>query len=167
MNRFAQQPEQPDPELESPNVRFQPGRNEIARAIKILQRMDPNYFKGVREIVVTPGAYYGFVESGEGKDPSVIHVNADKIVQESGQEQGPEAAIATAITIAHEKGHVASYNMEQGFVGGESPAQQEENKVKGWIENNRQSLDSILANKTYDIVRLADVYLAISTVKTF
>jgi hypothetical protein len=134
----------PDPELEGPNVRVTPGRVDVNCAIEILKLMDPNYFKGVREVVVAPSSYYGHVESGPEKDPSVINVNADRIVQESGGAQtGPEAAIGAAKVIAHERGHVGSFETEQGFVGGEGPAEQEEARVEQWINANMQRINAL------------------------
>jgi hypothetical protein len=121
-------------QLESPNVTIQPGRPEANCALEILKRWKPDYFVGVREIVIGPSSDYGHVESGPDKDPTVIHVNADRIVQESGgQQRGRAAALACAQVIAHEKGHVASFNPEQGFVGGETPAQAQEQDFETWL----------------------------------
>lgn len=134
-----------DQELESPNVVVQPGTPVIQKAVEVLKRMDPNYFKGARQIVVGVSPHFGHVESGPGKDPAVININLNRIVQEAGgQTQGPEVVVAAAVIIAHEAGHVKSFNAQQGFVGGEAPAEQEENRVRQWIEQNRNRLQDLL-----------------------
>ena len=134
-----------DSELRSPNIVVEPSEPTIQKAVKVLQRMNPNYFIGVRKLVVAPSGQYGHVESGPNKDPAVININAQRILQESGgATTGAEAIIAAACTIAHEKGHVASFDPKIGFQGGESPAEAEESKVRGWIESNRSSLKDLL-----------------------
>jgi hypothetical protein len=131
-----------DSELDTPNVIVQPTEPVIDKAIKILKRMDPSYFKGVRRVQISPSSmYYGFVESGQDKDPAVININMGKIKQESTSE---DAAISAAITIAHERGHVLSYNESQGFVGGETPAEQEEKRVADWIKQNHLLIQDLL-----------------------
>jgi hypothetical protein len=131
-----------DSELDTPNVVVQPTEPVIDKAIKVLKRMDPSYFRGVRRIQISPSSmYYGFVESGENKDPAVININMAKIKQESNSD---DAVISAAITIAHERGHVTSYNESQGFVGGEAPAEQEERRVASWIEQNRALIQDLL-----------------------
>lgn len=130
-----------DQELSGPNVVVEPMEPVVQKAISLLKRMDPNYFSGVRKVVVSPASmYYGFVESGPDKDPSIINVNMAKIKQES----GPAAVIAAATTIAHEKGHVGSFENTQGFVGGEAPAEVEEQRVAGWIQQNQGRLQDLL-----------------------
>jgi hypothetical protein len=119
----------------SPNITIQPGKPEANCALDILKLWDPTYFMKVKEIIIGPSADYGHVESGAGKDPSVVYINADRIVAEAGQQSGKAAAIATASVIAHEKAHVTSFNEEQGFVGGEVPAEQEEQKFKQWLDS--------------------------------
>ena len=120
--------------INTPNVTIQPGRKEADCALEILKLWQPNFFQGVREIVIGPSADYGHVESGPNKDPAVIYLNADRIVSESGGQQGGQAAaLATAKVIAHEKGHVASYNNQQGFVGGETPAENQEQEFENWL----------------------------------
>ena len=124
----------------TPNITIQPGRPETNCALDILKLWNPNFFVGVFEIVVHPSANYGFVESGEGKNPKTIHINADRIVAESGgQQNGKAAALAAASVIAHEKGHVASFTDEQGFVGGESPAEAQEQELKQWLNSGGMS----------------------------
>jgi hypothetical protein len=132
----------PDSELDTPNVVVQPTEPVIDKAIKILKRMDPGYFRGVRKIQISPSSmYYGFVESGKDKDPAIININMSKINQESNSD---DAVISAAITIAHERGHIASYNESQGFVGGEAPAEQEERRVASWIEQHRSLIQDLL-----------------------
>jgi len=126
--------------VNTPNVTIQPGRPEANCALEILKLWKPNYFVGVREIVVGPSANYGHVESGPGKDPAVIYLNADRIVSEAGGQQGGQAAaLAAAKVIAHEKGHVASFNPQQGFVGGESPAENQEHDFENWLSSGGMS----------------------------
>ena len=130
-----------DAELNTPAVVIQPMEPVINKAVNLLKRMDPNYFQGVRRIQVSPASiYYGFVESGQQKDPSVVNINMGKIKQEGGN----DAVIAAATTIAHEVGHVKSYNQQQGFVGGESPAEAEERRVADWIKQNQGRLQDLL-----------------------
>lgn len=129
-HRFAQ-----DPQLDSPNVTIQPGKPEANAALDILKLWNPQFFQGTREIVIGPSPNYGFVESGPNKDPSIIYLNADRIVAESGQQNGKAAALATAEVIAHEKGHIDSYDPSQGFQGGESPAEQKEQEFRQWLNS--------------------------------
>jgi len=134
-----------DPELDSPNVVIQPGTPALQKAVEILKRMDPNYFVGVRTIIVGVSPDFGHVESGPDKDPSIINVNLNKINQQAGgQTTGPEVIKASALVIAHERGHVKSYNQQQGFVGGEGPAMTEENRVKQWMETNQSRIQDLL-----------------------
>jgi hypothetical protein len=120
----------------TPNITIQPGRPEANCALEILKRWDPNYFMNVKEIIIGPSADYGHVESGPDKDPSVIYINADRIVAETGgQQSGRAAALACAKVIAHEKGHVGSYKDQSGFEGGELPAEQEETAFENWLSS--------------------------------
>jgi hypothetical protein len=119
----------------TPSITIQPGRPEANCALDILKKWKPDFFIGVRSIVIGPSPNYGYVESGPDKDPTVIYINADRIVNESGQQNGKAAAIATARVIAHEKGHVASFNDAQGFVGGETPAQIQEQEFDNWLKS--------------------------------
>ena len=133
-----------DAELNTPAVVIQPMEPVINKAVNLLKRMEPNYFQGVRRIQVSPASiYYGFVESGQQKDPSVVNINMGKIKQEGGNDE-TAAVIAAATTIAHEVGHVKSYNQQQGFVGGESPAEAEERRVADWIKQNQGRLQDLL-----------------------
>lgn len=128
--RYAQ-----DAQLDTPNITIQPGRPEANCALEILKLWKPGYFIGVREIIIGPSANYGYVESGPDKDPAVIYINADRIVAESGQQSGKAAALAAAEVIAHEKGHVDSFDENQGFVGGESPAEAQEQEFRQWLDS--------------------------------
>lgn len=124
-----------DAELNTPNVKIQPGRPETNAALDILKLWQPGFFIGVREIIVGPSANYGHVESGPDKDPSIVYLNADRIVAESGGQQGGKAAaLAAAKVIAHEVGHVKSFNPDQGFVGGETPAEVNEQDFDNWLK---------------------------------
>lgn len=125
-----------DPELESPNVRIEPMESVVQKAVELLKQKDPNYFKGVRSIVLnTSGSSYGHVESGPNKDPAIINLNFARIKQEVLANGGSDEDIVRAVAeiIAHEKGHVASYKPEQGFVGGENPAEQEASRIRNMI----------------------------------
>ena len=123
-----------DPELDSPNIKIEPQESLIQKAVDLLKREDPSFFQGVRKIVSGDEPNYGHVESGPGKDHTVIHVNFPRISREVKQKmQGApqeeiEKEIARQIgsTIAHERGHVFSFHPEMGFQGGESPAEQAE-----------------------------------------
>jgi hypothetical protein len=117
----------------SPQITIQPGKPEADCALAILKAWNPNYFLEVARIVIGPSPNYGYVQSGPDKDPAVIYINADRIIQEAGTQQGKAAAIACASVIAHEKGHISSFKEENGFQGGESPAIAEENKFKQWL----------------------------------
>jgi hypothetical protein len=122
--------------LNTPNITIQPGRPEANCALEILKLYNPNYFTGVRSIVIGPSADYGHVESGPDTDPTVIYLNADRIVAEAGGKQGgQEAALATAKVIAHEVGHIKSYDKQQGFIGDESPAEKQENELENWLNS--------------------------------
>lgn len=126
-----------DPELASPNIEVQPAESQIQEAVQRIKSKEPSYFVGVRSIVVSPGSGYGFVESGQNKDPNVIHINLQKIKsdvsqQMSGADQKDiNEAIVNAVveTIAHEKGHISGYKPESGFAG-EGSAEQESQRVQ-------------------------------------
>lgn len=136
-----------DPELASPDIKIEPMESNIHKAVELLKRVNPGYFVGVRKIVVDTGAGYGHVSSGPGQDPSIIHINLSKIRSEiqnklsaaSKEDQEKELVRQIAITISHEKGHVASYNENTGFPG-EAPATSEENSMMGKIDNYYNSL---------------------------
>lgn len=125
---------QPDPQLASPNVSIEPANSLIQKAVDLIKKVEPGYFSGVRKIVVTTSPNYGHVESGPNKDPAVINVNLARIQNEAhGSEQDIVKALAT--TIAHEKGHVKSFDSNLGFQGGEGPAQAEEQRIANLIGN--------------------------------
>ena len=132
-------------QVNTPNVTIQPGRPEANCALEILKRWKPDYFVGVASIVIGPSADYGHVESGPEKDPSVIYINADRIIAESGGvQQGRAAALACAKVIAHEKGHVASFKPELGFEGGEGPAEAQEQEFENWLNSGgMQQVESL------------------------
>lgn len=125
-------------QTDSPDIVIEPLENLIQQAVNQLKQRDPNYFKGVTKIVSHSGPAYGHVESGPGKDPTVINLDFPRIKREVESEMGgsdrksiDEAIIDALIdTIAHEKGHVQSFDPQTGFVGGESPAEAEAQKMK-------------------------------------
>jgi hypothetical protein len=133
--KSAQQPEPPDPELQSPQVRIEPQETLIDKAVQKLKQMQPNYFIGVRKIVSGPESHYGHVTDKD--DPAIIHINFPRIKSEvekslSGmpKEQVDEEIINKIVSVlAHEAGHVKSYDKERGFVGNEAPAIAEENRI--------------------------------------
>lgn len=128
----------------TPNITIQPGKPEANCALDILKKWKPNYFIGVKSIILGPSPNYGYVESGPDKDPTVIYINADRIVNEAGQQSGKEAAIATARVIAHEKGHVDSFDNNNGFIGGETPAQMQEQEFDNWLNSGgMQQIESL------------------------
>lgn len=132
-----------DPELDSPNIKIEPQETLIQKAVELVKKEDPNFFQGVRKIVSGDEPNYGHVESGPGKDPTVIHVNFPRISREVKQRmQGApqeeiEKEIARQIgsTIAHERGHVFSFDPQSGFKGGEAPAEQAEQEMMQRLRN--------------------------------
>jgi hypothetical protein len=134
-----------------PNVRIQPGRQETNVALEILQMFandtgqqnyftDPNDPSKPIDIVVGPSANYGHVETEvlqdpeQDEQPTTVYINADRIVSESGgQQSGKAAAIASAKVIAHEIGHLRSYQKGLGFQGGETPAEAQEQNFDNWL----------------------------------
>ena len=128
--------------VDNPNVTVQPGSVEVNCAVDILQQWDSNYFSGVSKINVAPSAQYGHVESGPDKDPSVININGTRILNESGGSQaGKKAILATALVIAHERGHVRDFAENGEFKGGEAVADAEEQAFKQWLQNNVNNLN--------------------------
>lgn len=123
----------PDSELQSPNVVIEPANSLIQKAVNLLKKVDPGYFIGVRKIVISSSPDYGHVESGPNKDPAVINVNAARIQGQGGDENSMVRAIAGVI--AHERGHVKSFNPSLGFQGGEGPAEAEEKRILQLIDN--------------------------------
>ena len=128
-----------DSQLASPDVIVEPAYSLVQNAVALLRQKEPNYFSGVRKIVVSSSSQFGHVESGPGKDPAVIHVNLFKIQDEINRYQESNASedeIVNSIakTIAHEAGHVKSFDSELGFQGGEAPAEAEEKRMSNLIE---------------------------------
>lgn len=127
-----------DFELDGPNIKIEPMEGLVQKAVELLKQKDSNYFKGVRSIVLnTAGGAFGNVESGPDKDPAVINLNFSRIKQDVLSKGGSEDDVVRAVAeiIAHEKGHVASFKPEQGFVGGESPAEQEAQRIRGILNH--------------------------------
>jgi hypothetical protein len=123
-------------QIGSPNITIQPGSKEMDCAKDIANLYKPNIFTNVKEVIVGPSSDYGHVESGPGKDPHIVYINADRIVSESGGKQnGQVVAVSAARVIIHEIAHVQSFNQEQGFVGGEVPAQQAERDFDNWLSS--------------------------------
>lgn len=136
-----------DPELASPEIKVEPVDSSIQKAVELLKKVNPNYFVGVRKIVVDTGEGYGHVSAGGNEDPTVIHINLLKIKAEiqsklgtaPKEQQDQELVRQIAITISHEKGHVSSYKPQTGFPG-EGPAETEEQSMMGKIDSYYNAL---------------------------
>jgi hypothetical protein len=121
-----------DPELASPDIKIEPVESNIQKAVDMLKKINPNYFVGVRKIIVDTGTGFGHVSSGPGQDPSVIHINLTKIKNEiqnkfryaSKEQQDKEFIRQIALTISHERRHQISYTPNLGF-SSESEAESE------------------------------------------
>jgi hypothetical protein len=118
-----------DTELDSPNIIIEPFESIVDAAVKKIKNIEPNYFKGIKRIKVVPSNNYGHVKSGPNEDPTVVFINATRLKNELQNTPDDEMVNLVASVIAHEVGHVRSFNPEQGFVGGETPAEQEENRI--------------------------------------
>ncbi|NJO18585.1 MAG: hypothetical protein HC877_23510 [Thioploca sp.] len=124
-----------DAQLESPNVIIEPYESIVDAAIKKIKQKEPLYFKGIRTIKIVPSSDYGHVKSGPNEDPAVVFINANRLKQELSQIPEDEMVNLVASVIAHEVGHVRSFDPEKGFVGGESPAEAEEQRILNIIRN--------------------------------
>lgn len=130
-----------DTDLNSPTVSIEPVNTLVQKAVELLKKTDPQFFVGVRKIVVSSSSAYGHVESGPNKDPAVINVNLNRIQSEiKNKNQGADNKIledhivrSIAEVIAHEKGHIKSYKEESGFQGGEAPAEAEEQRISNLL----------------------------------
>ena len=128
-----------DPMVDSPNITIEPIDTNIQKACDLLKRMDPGYFKGVSKIVAGTEANYGHASSDQ---PTVVHINLGRITSEAGPNAKREIIIGLATTIAHEVGHIRSFDGKT-FVGNESPAEAEEQKVAAWIKSNESRLQDL------------------------
>lgn len=137
-----------DTELASPQIKIEPMETNIGAAVDLLKKINPNYFIGVRKIVVDVGTGFGHVSSGGNEDPAVIHINLSKIKSEiqskignlPKDQQDKELIRQIAIIISHERGHISSYKPELGFQGGEGPAEIEENSMSRKVDNYYNTL---------------------------
>lgn len=136
--------------IEGPDVQIEPGiQADVQEAVKEIRATDPNFFRGVSKIVGLSGGPFGQVSSD---DPTVIHVNINKIKQQVKQQLGsynpssPEhqqafkESIKRAIeeTISHEKGHVKDWNPEQHkFPGGEGVAESFEKQMSQKLHHDK------------------------------
>jgi hypothetical protein len=137
IEKFAQ-------DINSPDIRFEPVSIPEAKcAVEIIKRWKPGFFVGVSKIVISSSSNYGFVAS---TDPTVIHLNADRIKQEF---SGRQAVLSLAETIVHERAHVQDYDEESGFSGGEGVAQSAENDFRNWIKNNLKVIEQIPSFKNF------------------
>lgn len=122
---FAFLDEQRKQLVESPRI-IMPGEPLVQKAVDLLLKLDPNYFRGASEIKVKDMPAYGQVESGPGKDPYIIYLNVPRAKLEITQKiknQNPSAtqveideaiAKSLAATIAHERAHLGK-SPEEGF----------------------------------------------------
>lgn len=126
-----------DPQLSSPQVSVEPVDTFVQKAVDLLKSKDSQFFVGVRRIVIDMGQGYGRVESGPGKDPAVIHINLAAIKNSLKSQLGnaPQGQFEEQLVkqiaevIAHERGHTKSFKEDQGFVGGEAPAEAAEREM--------------------------------------
>ncbi len=129
-----------DAQTMGPSIIIEPIDTNIQAAVELLKRMDGNYFSGVSKIVAGPENNYGHVSS---IDSSIININLNRISNETKSDDSKRnIVIAIATTIAHERGHVLSWDGKT-FVGLESPALAEESKVSNWIKNNKNRLKDL------------------------
>ena len=122
---------------DSPNINIQPYEEGVSKAVKKLQQIDPRYFVGISNINVVPAVVYGYVKSGPNQDPSNVFINAQRIKTEMKNSSEDAIVDAIAAVIAHEVGHVRSYVEGKGFVGGEAPAEAEENRIRQILSERR------------------------------
>lgn len=126
--------------IEGPSVQIDPGlQSDIQEAVAEIRRNDPNFFKGVSKVVGYSGGEFGKVES---EDPTIIHINLQKIKQKVQQDLGSEykssdpqhqkvfkEALKRSLveTLVHEKAHVKDWDPEaHKFKGGEGVAESAE-----------------------------------------
>jgi hypothetical protein len=127
-------------DIDSPQIKIEPYEELIDCAVKIIQALEPNYFKGVETIKVMPSSAYGHVSSD---NPAVININIDRIKHELKNADGRSPAAVAAAVIAHERGHVSDFSPETGFPGGEGVAETEEQRMSALIEQNLGRLQSM------------------------
>ena len=132
-----------DPQLSSPQVSIEPVDTLVQKAVDLIKSKEPNFFIGIRKIVIDMGQGYGRVESGPGKDPAVIHINLSAIKNtlksQLGNAPQPEfdskLIRQVAEVIAHERGHAKSFDPQKGFVGNEAPAEAAEREMHQKLQN--------------------------------
>lgn len=143
----------PDPNVTGPNVVIEPIEPLVQKAVDILKKMDGNYFSGVKKIKVNPStSNFGFVESGPDKDPTIININLSRI---KGLESEIDVLFQLILTIAHESAHAKSFK-DGVFIGGETPAENEERRVAGWLNQNSNVLSDAI--KTADVSSLSYIF---------
>jgi hypothetical protein len=144
---FAQQiDDQRKSLIDSPRI-IMPGEPLVQKAVDKLLQLDPNYFKGASEIKVKEESAYGHVESGPGKDPSIIYLNVPRIkreVTEGFKKINPNATQAEIdeeivrqliLTITHERVHIGDLFKSQSNQSGFKP------------ESEAQRIEAELASK--------------------
>ena len=142
-------------DISSPNVVVQPMDPLLDKAIKIIKQKEPNAFSGVSTINVGTGSgSLGFVESGPGKDPTVVNIDAGLIKNKASQFDpntadflnglpNPEEAkkvFWTTVTLYHEIAHVKDFDEKSGFPGGEGVAESAERDIINWMKSNISSI---------------------------
>lgn len=138
LTKNGQLNDESDPNAAGPNISIEPIDGNIQAACELLKRMDGNYFNGISKIVAGTEANYGHTSSSE---PSVLHINLGRISSENNTTKR-DIIVNLAITISHEAAHSKSFKDGQ-FVGGESPALAEEQKVSSWIKANENRLQDL------------------------
>jgi hypothetical protein len=142
---FAQQiDDQRKSLIDSPRI-IMPGEPLVQKAVNKLLQLDPNYFKGASEIKVKEESAYGHVESGPGKDPSIIYLNVPRIKREVTEgfkkinatqaEIDEEVVRQLILTITHERVHIGDLFKSQSNQSGFKP------------ESEAQRIEAELASK--------------------
>jgi len=117
----------------SPTILVEPYDTLVEKAVKRLREKDPNFFVGVKKIVVAPSPQYGHVSSDEH---TVVHLNASRVKSELSGKPEEQQVDTLASIIAHEVAHVKSFKGDQ-FVGGETPAQAAEKDFFNWVQKKK------------------------------
>jgi hypothetical protein len=140
-----------DAQIAGPTVQIDPGiQSEIQEAVDELRKADSDIFRGVGKIVGFSGGAFGQVQS---TDPTIIHINLNKIKQQVKQDLGStysasnpqhqdafKEALKRSIveTISHEAAHVHDFDHENHkFPGGEGVAESKEKQMMQKLYQNK------------------------------
>lgn len=140
----------------SSQVIVEPWDPAVNKAMQKINQIDPSLLKNVTKIVVHPGGgsgQLGHVESGQGKDPHVIHIfkdrvrehvmrNANATTKKTLTPQELEQAIVDGLTevLAHESGHIGKTAPVGKQFFGEPEAELEAKKMMSRIHPASYSL---------------------------